>query len=154
MKSRQVGFTLIELMITVAIVGILAAVALPAYSDYVRRGRITDALAGLSDMQVKMEQYFQDNRTYVGACASNTVARLPGTQASGATTSSTKYFDFDCPTRTSTDYQVTATGTGPMQGFGYSLTLTSSGGLTRATSSTFWGQSSTSCWVLKSDGSC
>ena len=54
------GFTLIELMITVAIIAILAAVALPAYSTYVTRARITDAVKGLSEMRLKMEQYFQD----------------------------------------------------------------------------------------------
>ena len=62
------GFTLIELMIVVAIIGILAAVALPAYNDYVRRGKIANATSVLSMMRVQMEQYFQDNRTYVGAC--------------------------------------------------------------------------------------
>ena len=54
--KRSRGFTLIELMITVAIIAILAAVAIPSYGEYVRRGRVTEAVRALSGMRVKMEQ--------------------------------------------------------------------------------------------------
>jgi type IV pilus assembly protein PilE len=64
---QQHGFTLIEVMITVAIVAILAAVAFPSYTDYITRGRIADGLSQLADARTRMEQYFQDNRTYVNA---------------------------------------------------------------------------------------
>jgi prepilin-type N-terminal cleavage/methylation domain-containing protein len=59
------GFTLIEVMVTVAIVAILASIAYPSYRDYVLRGRIVDATNGLSMMRANMERYFQDNRTYL-----------------------------------------------------------------------------------------
>ena len=62
------GFTLIELMIVIAVVAILAAVALPAYGDYLRRGQLPEAFTNLADLRVKMEQYYQDNRSY-GAAA-------------------------------------------------------------------------------------
>lgn len=136
------GFTLIELMIAVAIVAILAAIALPSYSEYVRRSRITEAISGLSSMQVKLEQFFQDNRTYSGACAINTVAPLPP---------DTGTFAFTCPTLTATAYTVTATGSGPMSGFVYTVDQAN----VRATTGvpTGWTGSAT-CWVLKKDGSC
>jgi type IV pilus assembly protein PilE len=61
---RAAGFTLIELMIAVAIIGILAGIALPAYQDYVRRSSLQPAFAELSDLRVKLEQFYQNNRRY------------------------------------------------------------------------------------------
>lgn len=62
MRGR--GFTLIELMVAVAVVAILAATALPAYRDYTVRSQLVDGTAALADQRVRMEQYYADNRHY------------------------------------------------------------------------------------------
>ncbi|MGZ8259038.1 MAG: type IV pilin protein [Caldimonas sp.] len=137
------GFTLIELMIAIAIIAILAAIAIPSYSEYVRRGRITEAVSALSGMRVKMEQFFQDNRTYVGACTAGTVAPRPA---------DTTNFAYTCPTLTATQYTITATGQGGLAGFAYSINEANVRS-TAMTAPSTW-PSSGACWVLKKDGSC
>ena len=139
---RNKGFTLIEVMIVVVIVGILAAVAVPNYSEYVIRSRVPEAIAGLSDMRVRMEQYFQDNRTYVGACVAGTAAPL-------ATATN---FTFSCSNLTTATYTITATGSGPMAGFAYAVDQSNARSTTMTSPSTWSG--STSCWSIKKDGTC
>ena len=109
---RARGFTLIEVMITVAIVAILSSIALPAYFDYVRRGQLPEAFSNLSDYRVKLEQYYQDNRNY-GAAACADVAGAPtwaNFQPAGA-----KYFGFGCA-RSQSAGVTAAGGTGTSAG--------------------------------------
>lgn len=125
------GFTLIELMIAVAIVAILASVALPAYQDYVRRGNIPEATAGLGQGRIAMEQWFQDNRTYEGAAC-------PGNG---------KKFNFACNT-TATTFLITATGKDSMTGFSYTINQNNA-----RTSATPWGNGAT-CWITRKGDAC
>ena len=62
--NKQGGFTLVELMVVIVIVGILASIAVPAYNDSVRKGRRADAKSTLTTVAARMEQYFMDNKTY------------------------------------------------------------------------------------------
>ena len=148
----QRGFTLIELMIVVAIIGVLLGIAIPNYNDYVTRSRINEAVAGLADLRVKMEQYFQDNRTYAGACAAGTVTELP---------TNTKFFDFSCTTAcggattslSASAYTIRACGKNQMTGFAYSVDQANTR-TTAITGVSGWSATSSSCWITNKGGGC
>ena len=65
------GFTLVELMIVIAIVGILAAVGYPAYTSSVKKGNRADGIDSLLSLAGRMEEYYLNNDTYVGATVAN-----------------------------------------------------------------------------------
>jgi type IV pilus assembly protein PilE len=106
--QRNRGFTLIELMIVVAIIAILSAIAIPAYNQYVTRSKLTEAFSSLSSMSVALQQYYQDNRTYVGAPI---CTNLPTAQD----------YSFACPTLTATTFTLTATPKGNLVAPSYAI---------------------------------
>lgn len=139
MKTQN-GFTLIELMIVVAVIGILAAVALPSYQDYVTRGKIPDATSGLASKRVQIEQFFQDNRTYAAAPACD------------ADTATSQYFNFSCPVAAGvTTYEIHAVGKASMAGFTFTINQAGARGTTAVP--TGW-TTNAGCWVTKKGGVC
>jgi len=70
MMKRSTGFTLIEMMVVVAIIAILTSIAVPSYTRYVQRGDLVEGTQTLAQFRVQMEQWFQDNNTYAngGVC--------------------------------------------------------------------------------------
>ena len=72
-KKAQKGFTLIELMIVIAIVGILAAIALPAYQDYIVRSKMSEAVAALAEAKTTVTEYVASNGGLPADCVSPAV---------------------------------------------------------------------------------
>jgi len=134
-SRRARGFTLIEILIVVAIIGILTAVAIPAYSNYVTRARITEAISGLGTVQTAAEEYWnsQPTHTYAG------FNRLPANTAN---------FTFTLSNDSTSAYTVTATGRGPMANFIYTIDQNGTRG-----SRTPYGTSNT-CWIDRKGPQC
>ena len=141
--SQEGGFTLLEMMIVVSIIATLAAIALPSYASYVTRSRILDAVTRLADARARMDDYFQDHRTYVddaGQCGIS------------PPTATTDYFVVVCES-TATTFTYTASGLAAkgMAAFAYSIDQAGN----KATISVPSGWSRTAdCWTIRQDGFC
>ena len=151
-KARAArGFTLIEVMIVVAVIAILASIAIPSYRDYILRGQLVDATNLLSATRANMERYFQDNRTYAAFTvgANNFAPPCASSPAVGKFTVTCTGAD----TPTGTRYVLTANGTGSVANFSYTVdqdgvpaTVSLGAGWTVPTPN--------SCWVLKKGQTC
>ena len=135
MTQRASGFTLIEMMVVVAIVAILGAIAIPSYRRYVQRGDLVEATQALSQYRVQMEQYYQDNNTYAnGAICGVAIPTLVN-------------FTLACTLNTGQAYTATATGANVVTGFAYTITQNN----VQATSAlpSGWGSTSTTSWIVR-----
>jgi type IV pilus assembly protein PilE len=159
--QHKKGFTLLELMITVAVIAILAGIALPSYNDYVLRSKFSEATGNLADLRVKMEQYYADNRRYSTDAAGGTCG-IPGGNAPAA--ADVRYFTYVCASTNPNgvgDQQFVLTANGvAAQGLG-GISFTVNHANTKATvvtgGSDMAGKgyaANAGCWVRKKPSDC
>ena len=142
-RKASKGFTLIELMVVVVIVGALAAIAIPQYDAYVMRGRIAEGISLMAELQVRQEQYYQDNRAYVNGMQPR---------------QSAQYWTATCTTaNVNQTFTCTATPSSS-SGIGYKFTVDQAGAkTTTATAPAITGwtvPTPATCWVKAKNGSC
>lgn len=142
------GFTLVELMIGVAIVAVLAAVAVPQYNTYVTRSRLADASTGLATMRAQMERYFQDNRTFANV---GTTFISPCNNATVSTRTFGSFVISCINTLDANQFTLQATGSGPVSDFKFTINHQDVRATTAAP--TGWG-TCTSKWIMKKGDAC
>jgi type IV pilus assembly protein PilE len=140
------GFTMIELMIVVVVIGILAAIAIPMYGDSVTRSKIIDGTTKLGDFHTRMEKYFMDNRTYLNGVACGVPNPALGPDDN---------FQVTClpgPPGPPETYTVSAAGVAArgMAGFTYTINEVNA----KASAGPGGKYTNANCWALRKDGSC
>ncbi len=139
--ASEAGFSLVELMVVVAIAAIIAAFALPAYRDHMLRSYIPEASSGLQLTALRLEQYYQDHRSYRNG------------DVCGVTLPNSERFNFSCASpEDGQSFLLSATGMSAMKGFTFTIDQQ---GQTRTTAlPDGWGVAPLDCWVSKPGAAC
>ena len=111
------GFTLMELLIVVAVISVLAAVAYPSYQKQVQAGRRAEAKAALTEVAQRLERYYTENNTYLNACLAGTAGCTAAATVYAATTENGHYaLSLPAANRSVSTFLVTATPRGGQAG--------------------------------------
>lgn len=149
--SKNKGFTLLELMIVVVVIGVLASIAYPSYQDYIYKGRRSDAKAGVLALQLAQEKYRANCALYASGIHASARTCVAGSTTAGdhdlvgSATSPDGNYNLSISGATATAYTVTATYTGVQTGDTKCKTLSiNQDGIKTATDSS--DAASTVCW--------
>jgi type IV pilus assembly protein PilE len=149
-QNSHNGFTLVELLVVVVIIGILSAIVIPNYTDYVRRSTVQEAFATLSEQKIAMERFYQSNRNY-GDSSQTVPCAHDGTANRITFTVANSKFAFSCALTGASGsenqaFVITATGASGAA-VGHDYTINSSNVKSTAK---FKGSSvSKTCWLIK-----
>jgi len=110
--KKATGFTIIELMITVAIVAIIAAIALPSYQNYIMKSRRTDGLTALADLRLAQEKFRSNCPHYAASVGASQVcaANSANSVLEGDTESTEAFYTISMSSPSNTEFIITATG--------------------------------------------
>lgn len=140
------GFSLIDLMITIVIASVLAAIAIPGYRDHTQRSAVAEVTSQLMIVKLKLEQFYQDNRHFGAETNGNNC---------GITLPTQRNFTYTCTTQNlGQSYLITASG---IQGQGmqeFEYTLDGSGMQRTTRIPRQWGTPPLNCWILKRNMAC
>lgn len=137
------GFSLTELMITLAVAAIIAAVAIPGYRDHMLRARIPEATSTLSALALRLEQNYQDNQAY-GDTKGCTIA-MPADE----------FFTFECAANNGgQSFLLKASGKSPGAMSGFVFTLDQNGNAMTTQLPAAWGNAPFNCWINKRGSTC
>ena len=137
------GFSLTELMVTLAIATIIAAVAIPSYRDHLLRARIPEATSTLSELAMRLEQHYQDNHVY--GDSTTCAVTMPADE----------FFTFECLAENDgQSFLLKASGKSPGAMSDFVFTLDQSGNAMTTQSPAAWGKAPFSCWITKPSSTC
>jgi type IV pilus assembly protein PilE len=142
-SSPPQGFSLIELMITLAIAAIIAAVAVPSYRDHMLRAHIPEATSTLSALAMRLEQHYQDNQAY------------GDTNGCAITMPTDDFFTYQCEANNSgQSFLLKASGKSPGAMSDFVFTLDQNGNAMTTQLPAAWGNGPFNCWINKRGLTC
>ncbi len=143
--ATRPAFSLIELMVALAIVAIIAMVTVPSYRDHMLRARIPEATSGLLLTGMRLEQYYQDHRSYATDVA----------QGCGVAMPPAAHFAFNCAVPADgQSFTLTASGRGDAAMSGFAYTLDHLGNQRTTALPDTWGSAPANCWIEKRQAAC
>ncbi len=139
----EAGFSLVELMIALAVAAVIAAFAIPSYRDHLQRSNVPEATSGLLLAAMRLEQYYQDHRSYRDGAACGVL--LPPA----------RQFTFNCAAPVDgQSFLLTATGVTPGTMADFAFTLDQNGQARTTALPAAWGSAPRDCWITRRGAGC